>query len=367
MDRIHALDAVTPCAARSAQRDQCREVGAERAPLPRFVEHRLVDLDRNGAESLQATEVVDAVHRDSFSRDDQCEVRRGTPAGTQWRVAAADGDAVGMEPLTTAELEAGLDAVPRAPTDFGRLELIVRRPAVDERETIQEGQLDTEVGLVGDTWRERPSSSTPDKSAHPEKQVMVMNARFASLVARRDDRRELSGDQLYLDLDISQSNLPPGTRLAIGPAVIEVTEPPHTGCAKFAQRFGVHALRLANSPLGLELRLRGMNAKVVTPGTVRTGDEVRKVAGESERENHYERPVDRFRRGAAGSVIAAGLLGLRDAMEGRPGTRRGHDRQRGAEPTARRQPRHHARSRPSGAFDRDRAPPCRAATDETEP
>jgi hypothetical protein len=206
------------------------------------------------------------------------ETPRGTPAtGYQWRGDAPDDDALTMEPLTTAELEAGLDAVRAAPPDSGRVELIVRRPAVGERDTIEEGQLDAGVGLVGDSWRERPSSSTPDKSAHPEKQITVMNARFASLVARTDDRRPLAGDQLYVDLDISQTNLPAGTRLAIGSAVIEVTEPPHTGCAKFTQRFGLDAFRFVNSPLGLELRLRGLNAKVVTPGTVRVGDEVRKV------------------------------------------------------------------------------------------
>jgi MOSC domain-containing protein YiiM len=257
-----------------------------------------------------------------------------------------------MEHLTTADLEAGLDTVRAAPIDAGRVELIVRRPAVDEREAIVEGQLDCNEGLVGDTWRERPSSSTPDKSAHPQKQITVMNARFASLVAQDDDRRPLAGDQLYVDLDISRANLPPGIRLAIGSAVIEVTEPPHTGCAKFSQRFGLDAFRFVNSPLGLELRLRGLNAKVVTAGAVRVGDEVRKLddrelggmpdgdddasepeddtpeaventgdadgESEGEGEEHDERPVDRFRRGAAGSVIAAGLLGLRDAMEGRP-------------------------------------------------
>jgi len=226
-----------------------------------------------------------------------------------------------MEHLTTAELEAGLDAVCAAPADHGRVELIVRRPAVGERETIVEGALDCELGLVGDTWRMRPSSSTPDKSAHPEKQLTVMNARFASLVAQTDERRPLAGDQLYVDLDISQSNLPAGTQLAIGSAVIEVTEPPHTGCAKFTERFGVDAFRFVNSPLGLELRLRGMNAKVVVAGTVRVGDEVSKVDTDDighGGEEHYERPVDRFRRGAAGSVVAAGLLGLRDALEGRP-------------------------------------------------
>jgi len=182
-----------------------------------------------------------------------------------------------MEHLTTTDLEAGLDAVRAAPTDTGRVELIVRRPSVDEREELVEGQLECDEGLVGDTWRERPSSSTPDQSAHPEKQITVMNARFASLVAQTDDRRPLAGDQLYIDLDISQSNLPAGTQLAVGSAVIEVTEPPHTGCAKFSQRFGLDAFRFVNSPLGLELRLRGMNAKVVTAGTVRVGDEVRKL------------------------------------------------------------------------------------------
>jgi MOSC domain-containing protein YiiM len=181
---------------------------------------------------------------------------------------------------TRSELEAGLDHVRSAPSDHGTLELIVRRPAVDEREVLAEGELHPAEGLVGDTWKVRPSKRTEDGGPHPEMQLNVMNARAALLAAAGDaDRRALAGDQLYLDLDISHENLPPGTRLAIGAAaVIEVTAEPHNGCAKFSERFGQDAVRFFNSPEGKALRLRGLNAKVVVPGTIRSGDIVRKVS-----------------------------------------------------------------------------------------
>lgn len=182
-----------------------------------------------------------------------------------------------MDHLTTDLLEAGLDEIRRSPADVGRVELIVRRPAVDEREELDEAVLDPDHGVVGDTWRERSSGRTPDGSAHPDMQLNVMNARAAALVAGDASRRPLAGDQLYLDIDLSERNLPPGTQLALGSAVIEITEQPHTGCAKFAARFGREALRFVNSPVGKELRLRGANAKVVVGGTVRPGDEVRKL------------------------------------------------------------------------------------------
>jgi hypothetical protein len=186
-----------------------------------------------------------------------------------------------MTHLSTAELEAGLEHVRSSPRDEGRVELIVRRPAVDEREVLAEGVLDATEGLVGDTWSVRGSSSTPDGLAHPLAQLNMMNARAASLVAAGDaDRRPLAGDQLYVDLDLSYENVPPGTRLAIGSAVIEVTEKPHRGCAKFAARFGKDALRFVNSPVGRELNLRGVNARVVRPGIVRPGDVVRKLPGD---------------------------------------------------------------------------------------
>jgi MOSC domain-containing protein YiiM len=182
-----------------------------------------------------------------------------------------------MPHLTADELEANLDHLREAPADNGTVELIVRRPAIDEREVLEEGTLDAAVGLVGDNWPEKGSSSTPDGGPHPEKQLTVMNARCAALLAGDPDRMPLAGDQLFVDLDIGVDNLPAGTRLALGTAVIEITEPPHTGCAKFSSRFGLDALRFVNSPAGKQLRLRGANAKVITPGTVRRGDTVKKV------------------------------------------------------------------------------------------
>lgn len=182
-----------------------------------------------------------------------------------------------MSHLTGSQLEAGLPHIREAPRDHGIVELIVRRPDVEEREVVDEVALDPEVGVVGDNWNERGSSSTPDGSAHPDKQVTVMNARVAGLLAGDPERRALAGDQLYVDLDISVANLPPRTRLRVGEALIEVAEPPHTGCAKFSRRFGVDALRFVNSPEGRQLRLRGLNARVVEGGRVRTGDPVFKA------------------------------------------------------------------------------------------
>jgi MOSC domain-containing protein YiiM len=168
-----------------------------------------------------------------------------------------------------------------APADAGTLELIARRPAEEQREILDTGELDLRVGLVGDMWAERPSSSTPDGGPNPEAQVTLMSARAVALVAAGDEheRWAQAGDQLYVDLDLSQENLPPGTRLRIGDAVLEVTEAPHLGCGKFSRRFGVDALKFVNSKVGRELRLRGVNARVVEPGAIATGDEVRKLDG----------------------------------------------------------------------------------------
>lgn len=175
------------------------------------------------------------------------------------------------------ELLAGLDEIRRSPADDGIVELIVRRPAENEREVLEEGELDIAEGLVGDMWRRRGSRSTPDGSANPLAQLTLQNARLAALVAGERERWPLAGDQLYVDLDLAVDNLPPGTRLAVGTAVIEITPHPHTGCAKFSARFGSDALRFVNSPDGRELRLRGVNGRVVEAGTVRPGDAIRKL------------------------------------------------------------------------------------------
>jgi hypothetical protein len=178
---------------------------------------------------------------------------------------------------SVAELTAALDHIRAAPDDDGRLELIVRRPGLGEREVLLEAVLDLDCGLVGDTWNRRRSTRTADGSPHPEMQLNVMNARSAAAIAGPPGRWPLAGDQLYVDLDISVANLPPGTRLAIGDAVVEVTPQPHTGCVKFKGRFGGDALRFVNTGEGKALRLRGMNARVVQAGTIRPGDPVRKV------------------------------------------------------------------------------------------
>lgn len=184
---------------------------------------------------------------------------------------------VGIKHLTMEELEAGLDEIRQSPKDEGILELIVRRPQTDGREVLEEGELNPSEGLVGDSWRKRGSSRTTDGSSHPDMQLNIMNARAIALMARHKNRWSLAGDQLFIDMDLSAENLPAGTRLALGSAIIEVTAQPHTGCKKFVARFGLDAMKFVNSPVGKQLRLRGINARVIQPGVIRVGYTVKKI------------------------------------------------------------------------------------------
>jgi hypothetical protein len=175
------------------------------------------------------------------------------------------------------ELNRRLAEIRRSPADDGRLELIVRRPEVETREVLAEAQLTASQGLLGDCWRTRGSSSTPDKSANPDAEITIMNARSVAAIAGDRARWALAGDQLYADLDLSLENLPPGSQLQVGTAVLEVTALPHRGCGKFLKRFGKDAVKFVNSAEGRALNLRGVNARIVESGVVRVGDAIRKA------------------------------------------------------------------------------------------
>jgi hypothetical protein len=175
-----------------------------------------------------------------------------------------------------AELRAFVPHVTDAPRDQGIVRLVVRRPAVGVREVLEVGRFLPDEGLAGDTWRDRECSRSADRSPHPEMQITLMSVRAIGAISSDDTRWPLAGDQLFVDLDLSGENLPPGTRLAIGSSVLEVTAQPHTGCAKFIERFGLDAMKWVNSTEGRALNLRGIYARVVTAGEIRPGDTITK-------------------------------------------------------------------------------------------
>lgn len=182
-----------------------------------------------------------------------------------------------MEHLTTDQLAAGLDHVLQAPKESGSIEMLVRRPADLEREEVDSGEITVANGLEGDNWLTRGSTSTEDGSSNPEAQLTLMNSRVADLVAGSRDRWALAGDQVYVDFDLTEENLPAGSRLGVGSAIVEVSATPHTGCAKFVRRFGLDAYRFANSDEGAAMRLRGVNTRVIQSGAVARGDVVKKL------------------------------------------------------------------------------------------
>lgn len=179
--------------------------------------------------------------------------------------------------LTMQELEAALDHLRETPKDDGLVELIVCRPNIDERQVLEQADLDPLKGMIGDNWSVRGSSKTPDGSAHPDMQINIMNSRVTALVAQERERWSLAGDQLYIDMDLSKENLPAGSRIQVGSAILEVSPLPHTGCHKFVARFGMEAMKFVNSTVGKELCLRGINAKVVQAGTIKIGQTAKKL------------------------------------------------------------------------------------------
>jgi MOSC domain-containing protein YiiM len=172
--------------------------------------------------------------------------------------------------LNRTELDDGLAAIKQSPMDDGRLESIVIRPATNERVVLDQCEVSPNGGIHGDRWAKRGQAE--------DIQVTLMNSRAAALIAKSKERWPLAGDQLYVDLDLSEDNLPPGTQFAIGSAIFEITDQDHTGCTKFSSRFGAEALQFVNSPEGARLNLRGIYAKVIQAGTIRVGDRIHKRA-----------------------------------------------------------------------------------------
>lgn len=179
-----------------------------------------------------------------------------------------------MDEQAPTRFDPALANVRAAPDDVGRLELIVRRPAEGERELLDSAELDLQLGLVGDRWSARDIANNP---VYLDAQLTLISTRMLAAIEPDRARWPRAGDQLYVDLDLGLENLPAGSRLGIGTAVIEISETPHTGCAKFGARFGSEALRWINGPVGRANRLRGLNARIVTAGSVSVGDTIRKV------------------------------------------------------------------------------------------
>ncbi len=176
--------------------------------------------------------------------------------------------------VTRESLDERLPELRELGTEQGTLELIVVRPSEGERETPDTAELTVEEGLVRDRWEPYVEA---DGSLGREAQLTIASTRVLGLIAE-PERWPLAGDNLLVDMGLDKEGLPVGARLAIGETVVvQISELPHTGCAKFSARFGSDALKFINSPEGRELRLRGVNAHVIVPGTITTGDIVRGI------------------------------------------------------------------------------------------
>ncbi len=175
------------------------------------------------------------------------------------------------------DLQLGLDKIISSPKQIGTVKMIVSRPKIGIRKIQEMAELDKDLGLIGDNWHDRDSSNMQDKSADIETQLTIMNSCVIALITQNCDQWPLAGDQLYIEMDISKNNLPPGSLLKLGNALLKISKKPHTGCKKFSERFGLDALKFVSSRQGRELSLRGINTSIIKSGMVQTGDKVMKV------------------------------------------------------------------------------------------
>ena len=173
--------------------------------------------------------------------------------------------------LALDELNLGLERILESPQDAGLVEMLVVRPRSDDRMTPETVEVSAELGVHGDHW------SIGEYRDEPDIQIAIMNSRVLDLVSGDRRRWPLAGDNIIVDLDLSKDNLVPGQKLEAGSAILEITEIPHAGCKKFSERFGPDALRFVNLGQGKDLRLRGVYARVVQPGTIGLGDQVSKL------------------------------------------------------------------------------------------
>ncbi len=177
-----------------------------------------------------------------------------------------------------AELAAALPEIEAAPNDGGRIEAIVVRPGPGQRRPVARAALSRAGGVAGDHWAKGCWLSTEDGAPHPDVQICMMSARCIRAIAGEPENWPAAGDNLFIDMDLSPDNLPPGTRVAMGSAELVITEVPHNGCQGFIDRFGRDACVFVNTGPGKALRLRGIYGRVVRDGTVSVGDRVTKLA-----------------------------------------------------------------------------------------
>ena len=179
--------------------------------------------------------------------------------------------------LSESELQVGLESVKVSPKDQGAVEMIVIRPRNRERLVLTECEVSAALGVHGDMWADGCWKKLPDGSPHPDVQITLMNSRCIALLAGDKNRWSLAGDQFFVDLDLSMDNLPVGQQLSIGTAILQITDIAHTGCEQFIERYGKAAKAWVNSPLGKQMRLRGIYARVIQAGFIKTGDAIAKI------------------------------------------------------------------------------------------